>query len=261
MGKITYFLSILGVFFFSGCFGSFAKVDVSQEKFGSDVSVGERGVKYIGEAVLNSYEYTELQGAVLLDDYSQSHMMGSIAIKKGDFLKKYKDSHSEESYFCGPYYTPMGSATQTSQICFLDEFDDFENFYILFGEGKYKYGPFATTGLVSYRKSFSVDKSKPFHKVELTYDGVKGGMILFTYKEFTESLTKPAFYSQVRYLQNSSGKPTDISYRNAKIRIFHANNNRIEYKVIEPFSSPQKQTNDIGSEYEKFNDHSGYDYY
>lgn len=261
MNKNIIIFSFISILMFSGCFGSFPAVKMSKEKLGSDVVVGERTVRYVGDAIINRYEYTELQGIVLLDNYTQSHFLGTIDIKKGDFLKKYIDKGNAEVYYCGPYYASFGAQGKMSQVCFLDEFDDIENFYTLFSQNHYKYGPFSSTGMISYRKSFTVDRSKPFHKVELIYDGVRGGMLLFTYKEFTDSLTKPAFYSQVRYLKNRSGKPTDISYRSAKIRIYRANNDRIDYKVIAPLrADKEKIENDPNSEYEKFSDHSSYYY-
>jgi len=71
--------------------------------------------------------------------------------------------------------------------------------------------------------------------MELLYDGVERGMILFTYREFTDASIRPAFYSQVRYILNKN-RPTIITYRSAKIKVYRATNNKITYKILQPFS-------------------------
>jgi len=67
----------------------------------------------------------------------------------------------------------------------------------------------------------------------LIYNGRIGNRINVAYREFTQSLARPAFSNDVEYDLNAS---RTISYRGAQIEILSADNNSIRYRVIRNFS-------------------------
>lgn len=73
---------------------------------------------------------------------------------------------------------------------------------------------------------------------ELLYQGVGGGVLRLTYREFTgEDLARPAFSQEVTYDLNQAG-PTEILFKGAHITVFSAGNTAVRYRVDTPFKQP-----------------------
>ncbi|MEA3227525.1 MAG: hypothetical protein U9P38_00470 [Campylobacterota bacterium] len=231
-GYFILFLLLI-MMFFNGCIGLFEAVPDERTKVGSDTKEKVRTTRNRGEPIINKYDYTELKGIRVLENFEDSNMMGSITIKKNEFAQKYIDSDTEEIYYCGTYYKPMGSE-ELQKVCFIEEYDEIDSYFVVYKSGNYV-GPSTLSNPISFKKSHSEDKGKSYRKMELLYDGVERGMILFTYREFTDASVRPAFYSQVRYLLNKN-RATIITYRSAKIKVYRATNNSITYEILKPLS-------------------------
>jgi hypothetical protein len=225
--------SITIILFLTGCIGSFEALPEKKMKVGSDTKEHRRMTRNRGEPIINKYDYTEVKGIRILEDFEDSNLFGSISIKKGDFAQKYVDLETEEVYYCGPFYRPIGT-DKTEKVCFVEEYGEVTDFFVVYKSGNY-IGPSSLSNQLVFKKSVQADRKKSYRKMELLYDGVERGMILFTYREFTDDSTRPAFYSQVRYILNKN-RPTIISYRSSKIKVYRASNNRITYEVLEPLS-------------------------
>jgi len=194
-------------------------------------------VKKIGQVILNDYDYTELEGIKLLDDFATSNLLGSVAIPTGSFLEKYVNPETEESFYCGEYFKPITGKPKDYKFCFVEDLGDIDKYIIVYNIDK-TYGPNDVDDMISYTQSHAIDRTKPSKKVELIFDGVDRNIILFTYNEYANSLSHPVFSSQIRYYLRRN-RPTMISYKDARIKIYKANNRRIVYKVIKSFMEPK----------------------
>ncbi len=233
---MKYKLSMFTLFFmmfFSGCIGSFDAVLDKKTRLGSDTKEYRKITKNIGEVIINKYDYTEIKAIQITEKFEDSGFIGSIHIEKGEFAEKYIDTETEEIYYCGKFYTPIGS-DELQKVCFVEEYDEIDTFFVLYKSGNYV-GPYTLSNSLSFKKAVTADKKTSYRKIEMLYDGVERGMILFTYREFSDASTRPAFYSQVRYILNKN-RPTTIAYKSSKIKIYRANNNSITYEILNPLS-------------------------
>jgi len=224
-------LLVASMLFLNGCIGLFEATPDKRTRVGSDTKEHIRMTKNRGEPIINRYDYTEVKGIRILENFEDSNLLGSITIKKGDFAQKYIDVETEETYYCGDFYKLIGN-DKIQKVCFVEEYDEVDDFFIVYKSGNYM-GPSSLSNTLSFRKAVQADKQKSYRKMELLYDGIERGMILFTYREFTDASIRPAFYSQVRYILNKN-RPTIITYRSSKIKVYRASNNTITYEVLEP---------------------------
>ncbi len=69
-------------------------------------------------------------------------------------------------------------------------------------------------------------------KQEFVYLGVVKGVATFMYREFIDSVARPAFSQEVKYDLNVD---KTIRFKSLELQILEATNSRIKYKVIHPF--------------------------
>lgn len=72
----------------------------------------------------------------------------------------------------------------------------------------------------------------PMFSQTLIYTGKVGSKIRFAYREFSNSLARPAFNIEVEYDLKESDV---VGYQNAKIQVIEATNTSIKYKLISNF--------------------------
>jgi hypothetical protein len=66
-------------------------------------------------------------------------------------------------------------------------------------------------------------------KYELLYQGLDNGVVRIAYREYTESLARPAFSQNLTYTLNTGN--TQIRFRDVLATIHSADNNEIVYTV------------------------------
>lgn len=71
-------------------------------------------------------------------------------------------------------------------------------------------------------------------KYELIYQGVDEHVVRIAYREFTESLARPAFYQDLTYTLGDSGE-ADVRFREVALHIHGADNGKIDYTVQSGF--------------------------
>lgn len=77
--------------------------------------------------------------------------------------------------------------------------------------------------------------TQPEGTFELLYQGVGGGVLKLTYREFTANdLARPAFTQEVVYDVEPDG-PTEILFKGAKITVLSASNTELRYRVETAF--------------------------
>ena len=87
-----------------------------------------------------------------------------------------------------------------------------------------------------YRGELSHPWSDPFGElqgttsVELIYGGVAKNVIKVLYREYSNNLARPAFSQELQYDLDES---KIIVFRNTKIEISEATNNKLTFKVVE----------------------------
>jgi hypothetical protein len=223
-------LTLVTIFFLNGC----SKIDtrpVAMQRMDSDMREKVKYVKYVGDTVVNRYDYTELRGISLTEDFTESHYGGDITFQTGDFLNLYVEDYTEDKYYCGLYYKTMTSSQPNNTICFTENDNRINEFYIMVGRN-YKYGPYTLSTDLPYTRDAVIDTRKSFRKIELIYDGMHKDMMLFTYREFIDDTRRPSFYSKVRFRKHRG--TTTFTYKSAKIKVYRANNKKIEYVILSP---------------------------
>ncbi len=68
-------------------------------------------------------------------------------------------------------------------------------------------------------------------KAELIYEGVATGVLRLLYREFSESLARPAFQQELTYTMDREG-PTIVGFRSLNIEVESAENSGIQYRVV-----------------------------
>jgi hypothetical protein len=72
----------------------------------------------------------------------------------------------------------------------------------------------------------------PSYSQTLIYTGKVGNKVRFAYREFSNSMARPAFSTEVEYDLDDSNV---LGYQNAKIEVISATNTTITYKVLSNF--------------------------
>jgi hypothetical protein len=75
-------------------------------------------------------------------------------------------------------------------------------------------------------------------KSELLYEGVSGGTLRLSYREYIDSLARPAFQQELTYTLSPT-PPTDIAFRGVRISVDAADKNSIRYRVLSGFRPRQ----------------------
>lgn len=86
---------------------------------------------------------------------------------------------------------------------------------------------------IEYIETKAPNKDKNYFNREFLYTGKNGNVVKFTYREFSNSLARPAFYQDVEYDLNESNI---IGFRGMRIEILEATNTKINYKILNGFS-------------------------
>jgi hypothetical protein len=75
--------------------------------------------------------------------------------------------------------------------------------------------------------------------IELLYSGIANNILKISYREYSNNMARQAFYQDVQYDLKESNI---IVFRNTRIQIINASNNKISYKVLESPDSTQSAT-------------------
>ncbi len=184
----------------------------------------------VGSTIYAEFDYIEKTGATLMEGYDTGYVLGRVVVTPQEFLEVRGDQ------FCtitNAYHDPLTGPFQI--VCFRDsnkdgEFDEIRVPNILMGKWRDLEHP------LPYRSSNAVGEATGT-KLELIYQGRAGDVIKVAYREYINNLVRPAFQQEVQYTLNSTGEPTEISFKGARITVLEASNNQIVYKVTGGFQS------------------------
>jgi hypothetical protein len=85
---------------------------------------------------------------------------------------------------------------------------------------------------IPYKEAVDLDASEGYRR-ELLYQGIAGDVVRLAYREYVDSLVRPAYEQEVTYTLESG--PTEVAFRGATLRIISASNLAIVYEVLSGF--------------------------
>jgi hypothetical protein len=204
----------------TGCATATKAPDKYEE--GHSPEVGIRSSAAVGEVMVSEYNYTAEEIGVLLSASEGSMMWGRPSVPANS--KLVKTTSSKGAIFCYPY---GGSPSP----CFQDEDGD-GNFDYAYNYGNFGVvAPIGGIDPIPYRIA-DATLTDGF-KYELVYQGVDDNTLRISYREYSESLARPAFQQDLTYTLAEGDTP--VSFRSVRLTIHSAGNNEVEYTVDSSF--------------------------
>jgi len=201
-----------------------------QLKAGRSVAIGQDAVATVGEPMLSEFRYLSRMSAVTTAPFQREIALATVRIPAG--LPLTEAMVSGKPAYCTPGPVVHYVLDAPRAACLFDE------------SGKGVLDQLYVVGTVA---SAMFDVQVPYRtrevlvdpdgfKYELLYQGVERGDVLrISYREYKDSLARPAFQQDLVYTLDSPG-PTQISFRGVRMLIRGADNNEVRYRVIAGFS-------------------------
>jgi len=192
----------------------------------------------VGDVIYETYNYDLLNGARLLEPANISAIAAHASLPVGEFLVA--NSQGGQDVYC-TRSNAMGPTLSNllSSVCFVDQ-----NYNGKFDSWKAPEGPpirrtwNKLPAEIGFAKGTDMAPSGGFRH-ELVYEGLSGNVVSLLYREYVNDLVRPAFQQEVKYTLESGGGPTEVSFRNTRIRLHSATNNAIKYEILS--STPQNK--------------------
>ena len=92
-------------------------------------------------------------------------------------------------------------------------------------------GNFGKTPLVGIEYTVFERWGKDSFKRELVYSGISQNTLSILYREFSDSIARPAFSQELKY---DLGQGNAIGYKGARFEVIRATNVELVYRVIKP---------------------------
>lgn len=205
-----------------------------ERKIGEEPSIGVATERSVGEVIYEVYNYEIRRD-------SSSRLLGSISIDvlaaaaelgPGTPLVGTTDKGAEVYCSADPVLRVAGRAN-AAHVCLRDQDQDGR-----FDLWRSPDGPPARRGWarlkshVGFEKRSSVEMAQTGDgfRYELLYQGQSSGVVKILYREYLDSLVRPAFQQDLSYTLEESG-PTEVSFRSIRMTIHSADNNGIRYTI------------------------------
>jgi hypothetical protein len=202
---------------------------VSDYKVGKNLNSGERSIASVGDVIYSEYEYTSGQAARILGPVTKKYGLVTHNVQPGTVLISYLVNGKKK--YCTKEKTVMDPIVGPWNIsCFSDKDGDgsFESVSVNVGDSDTEISP---TG---YKVSeISLDQAG--FKYELIYQGRSENVVNIAYREYKDSLARPAFQQDLKYTLMPP-HDTEISFMGVRIVIHEATNNRIDYTLASGFN-------------------------
>lgn len=193
---------------------------------GSFPDIGVRTTVTVGQVMVTKYDYLSLATATLREPVGGSAWKGRNALTAGSVLVPAVSSG--QTVYCQP-------PSRLGAPCLKDTNNDGRFDY---ASTMNAYGMLVNGGEIPPASYRVADQSiKDGFKYELLYEGIDKGVARIAYREFTESLARPAFSQDLTYTLDPGGH-AQIRFKSVAATIYRADNNEIEYTVEKQFESP-----------------------
>lgn len=217
-----------------------AHLDV-ERRTGEEPPLDTRSERSVGEVIYEVYNYeirrdssSRLSGNITIDVLAASAHLGPETP-----LVATVDKGLEVYCSADPILRVAGEAN-VAHVCLRDQDGD-EKFDLWRSPD----GPPARWGWaslknhVAYEERSSVEMAQTGggFRYELLYQGLSAGVVKILYREYFDSLVRPAFQQELSYTLEHPG-PTEISFRSIRMTIHSADNNRLEYTINAGLAKP-----------------------
>lgn len=209
---------------------------VDQSRFadhaGNEPAFGQQAEAPVGGLMFSQYSYWQRSGARIAQSSRQPFGLGGLFVSQGEVV--YPAMLDSKPVFCSDkriYSDPI--AGFLSRACFSDANNDgqFETVQIA-PETTWIARPLSP--VLPYKKTDIPMPHRGAFKHELAYDGYSGQSLHLSYREFKgKSLDRPVYTQQVKY--DIAKFPATVVFRNVRIEVWKADNERIVYKILSGF--------------------------
>ena len=209
---------------------------VDQSRFadhaGNEPSFGQQAEVPTGGLMFSQYSYWHRSGARITQSSRQPFGLGGLFVSQGEAV--YPAKLDNKPVYCSEkriYSDPI--AGFLSRACFSDANTDrlFETVQIA-PETTWITRPLSPA--LPYKKMDLPMPHRGAFKYDIAYDGYSNQTLHLSYREFKgKSLDRPVYTQQVKY--DVRKFPDIVVFRNVKIEVLDADNDRIVYKIIRGF--------------------------
>lgn len=192
-------------------------------KSGNFPAIGTKTTVTVGQVMVAKYDYLSLGIATMRESVEGSFWTGRQGLGAGSQLSPAVSAGAD--VFCQP-------PPRLGAPCLKDTNNDnvFDIAYTMNA-----YGFLVNETKIPGARYRVDDRSiKDGFKYELLYQGVGGGVARIAYREYTDSLARPAFSQDLTYTL-ASNADTAARFRNVSIVIHSADNSGISYTVQSGF--------------------------
>ncbi len=204
-----------------------------QQRVGSRPDLNRSATAEVGDNLYTEFKVVTKQTATLTEDANGSLELGHrIALPAGKAGELQKHSQYGWKMMCFQYVTVSGVGGP-AHTCLVDVEGD---------------GTFDKSMFTNRDKYFDLDKKAAYScasdsssqditdgfKREALYQGVSKGSVKVSFREFINSMARPAFTQDISYDLEPDGT-TLIAFQGLRIRVLRASSSGIEYIVEKPF--------------------------
>ena len=177
---------------------------------------------YTGDSIYKRYDYIAISGANLLNYYNEKVGFSEIEINSKDTFTAIKND--DYIMYCSNerIFKQIGT---NDFVCLRDKnndnkFDEFSNQYAIVWNKLSKELPYEIKDILV----------KSGFKYEINYNGISNNTIHLEYKEYINDIARPSFNQNLQY--EFKNQKINIRYKDVKIEVYEADNNRIKYKIL-----------------------------
>ena len=186
----------------------------------------------VGDAVYETYNYLQIDGAKLSEGAMVDVLAASWSLPVNELLQAVQDAEVGKIYCTrGPTLRVMNQAP-SSRVCLADRNGDgrLEGWKAPEGPpARRKWGKLKPE--VGYVAGGDLTATMGGFRYELLYQGVSGNVLRLLYREYIDDLARPAFQQDLTYTLAENG-PTEVSFRGLRLRVHSADNNTIRYERL-----------------------------
>ncbi|MDB5972865.1 MAG: hypothetical protein JWQ90_5315 [Hydrocarboniphaga sp.] len=196
--------------------------DVSESRDGERYAAGTSASARVGEVMLDRYRYSAAPTAAPVTTIPAGD--GRFEVRSGYRLTARRIDG--ELAYC--------TAIDTNFACFYDNDND----------GSFDHELVTNLGIASSKRPLfpavaytkgEGSLAKGF-KSELVYLGRSDDVINLRYLDYTDDLTQPSYSQELKYTLDPKA-PTEISFRDARLKVLSADNLGIRYEIQSNFSN------------------------
>lgn len=211
-----------------------------QRRVGEEPAIGQVQQKSVGEVIYEVFNYDVITDTStrLLGHISVDVLAADFELGPDDALVATTDK-GVKAHCTAQRVLRVAGEPNTAHVCLRDQDSDGTLDVWRAPDGppaRWKWA--ALKHKVDYKEDTRVDMAQGRgFRYELLYQGLSSGVISILYREYLDSLMRPAFQQDLSYTLDADGG-ADISFRALQITVHSADNSGIRYTVNRGLSAP-----------------------